>query len=656
MTRREFAAIGAAAIPAARAQSPQENWRDQGILALERSPGAKLHNVPVRAVTMAEGFWTPRRRVNLERSIPTLLRLLEEHGIVDNFRRLSGRKNVPRRGPLYTDSDLYKWMEAVAFVLQSGEDAGLRRTFDSLTDEILATQDANGYINTYWSGERTAERFTRMDGGHELYCLGHMLQAAIAYYRATGDRRLLDGGIKFVDYLTRDFGPTKRPLLTGHPEFELAVIELYRVTREQRHLDLAGYLLTGDGQRLKLTRQQMVYMFSGRPLTSRTRLEGHAVRAMYACSGATDYYLETGDAQYWKTLDLLWNDMVSGKMYITGGVGSRSEGEAFGEKYELPNARAYTESCAAIGSMVWNWRLLAATGESKHVDVIERALYNGINSGMSLEGTLYNYRNPLERMPDDKVRNPWYDTTCCPPNLERILASLPGYFYSTSREGIYVNLYHPNELDWRLEDGSRLKLTQKTNYPWDGSVEISVAPATPAEFTLFLRIPEWSLSTKVELNGRPAPGAVAAGRYFAVKRRWQAGDRVTLAFDMTPRLMTANPRLADDTGKVAVERGPLLYCLEALDQKGLSSLSEVSLPVGSEPAKGFSAEVRRGFLGGMTVLKHDGRVSAANPVSPLYEPLSWKPARPVELTFIPYYAFANREPTHMIVWVPYSRA
>jgi uncharacterized protein len=656
MTRREFAATAAVAVPATHAQPFQIDWRDQGILGLERSPRARLRNVPVRAVTLGDGFWAPRRRVNAERSIPTLFQLLEEHGIVDNFRRLSGRKDVARRGPLYTDSDLYKWMESVAFVLGSGDDAGLRRTFDRLTGEILATQDANGYINTYWSGERAAERFQRMEGGHELYCLGHMLQAAIAYYRATGNTSLLDGGIKFVNYLTRDFGPNRRPLLTGHPEFEMAVIELFRVTRDQRYLDLAGYLLTGDGERLKLSRQQMVYMFSGSPFTARTRLEGHAVRAMYACAGATDYYMETGDPQYWKTIGSLWDDLVTGKTYITGGVGARSEGEAFGEKYELPNARAYTESCAAIGSMMWNWRLVAATGESKHVDVIERALYNGINSGMSLDGTLYNYRNPLERLPDDKVRNAWYNTTCCPPNLERIFASLPGYFYSTGREGVYVHLYHSSQLAWRLEDGTPIKLEQKTNYPWEGDVEIMVSPGSPADFSLFVRVPAWSRSTKVTVNGQTAPGAATPGQYFAVRRRWQAGDRVTVAFDMTPRLMTGHPELAEDTSKAAVERGPLVYCLEALDQQGLTSLSGVSLPVGADPAKGFTAQFRHDLLGGMLVLKHDGRVSDVSPASALYEPLTWKTSRPVELTFIPYYAFANREATHMLVWVPYFRA
>ena len=253
------------------------------------------------------------------------------------------------------------------------------------------------------------------------------------------------------------------------------------------------------------------------------------------------------------------------------------------------------------------------------------------------------------------MRNPWYTTTCCPPNLERTLAALPGYFYSTSREGVYVHLYHSSEMAWRLEGGAPLKLTQKTNYPWDGDVEITVSPSSPAEFSLFLRVPGWSGSSQVAVNGRTADGTVTPGRYFTIRRRWQAGDRVTLSFDMTPRFTTANPQLADNTAKAAVERGPLVYCLEALDQKGLSSLSGVSLPLGADLAKGFHAEFRRDLLGGVMVLQHDGRVSDVSPGNALYEPLTWKPSRSIDLTFIPYYAFANREATHMIVWAPYFR-
>jgi DUF1680 family protein len=528
MTRREMIGSGIALVPVLRAQAPR--GRAGGILCLDQSPYAKLRNIPVRAVKMGDGFWAPRRKVNVEKSIPTLLELLEEHGAVDNFRRLTGRTRAARRGPRYTDSDVYKWMEAAAFVLQSGDDPQLRAAFDRLAGEILAAQEPSGYLNTYFVDERVANRFKQMVGGHELYCLGHLLQAAIAYYRATGGRRLLDGGIKFVDYLCRDFGPTKQPLLTGHPELEMALVELYRTTGERRYLELAGYLLQGDGERLKLTREQLVYLFSGKPFVSRTRLEGHAVRAMYACCGATDYYMETGDAGYWRTLELLWNDMAGRKMYITGGVGSRAEGEAFGEAYELPNVSAYTESCAAIGNLMWNWRMLAATGAARYTDVIERALYNGVNSGLSLEGSLYCYRNPLELAgdPEDKIRNPWYDTTCCPPNLERILASLPGYMYSTSPDGLYVHLYHSSELDWALQNGAKLKVTQKTNYPWEGKVEIGVDPAAAGEFTVFVRVPGW---TRGPGSGRarrvlPNPPPLAGGRPHRARfRHERAADR-----------------------------------------------------------------------------------------------------------------------------------
>jgi hypothetical protein len=318
-------------------------WREQGVLHLANSPRTRRHSIPVRAVKMGDGFWSARMRSNVERSIPTMFRLLEKHGVVDNFRRSSGRKPVARKGPLYTDSDLYKWIEAAAFVLQSEDRPELRATVDRMIDEILAAQEPSGYLNTWYAGERAKLRFAEMRRGHELYCLGHLLQAAIAYWRATGDRRLLDGAVRFVDYLIRDFGPGKRPLLAGHPEFELAVIELYRITGDRRHLELGRYPLSGvERERLELTAREVLYLFSGAAFTSRTALEGHAVRAMYAASGATDYYLETGDG------------LTAGKMYLTGGVGSRAQGEAFGHAYELPNRDAYTESRAAIGNMTWN--------------------------------------------------------------------------------------------------------------------------------------------------------------------------------------------------------------------------------------------------------------------------------------------------------------
>jgi hypothetical protein len=489
-----------------------------------------------------------------------------------------------------------------------------------------------------------------------------MIQGAIAYYRATGDRTLLDAGMRFVDgYLLPNFGPgpDKRPILSGHPEIELALIELYRTTGDKRYLEFAGYILQGD-DRIKLPQDGYVYHFSGIPFTSRTHLEGHAVRAMYACCGATDYYLETGDQSYGRTLNVLWEDLVSSQMYVTGGVGARSEGEAFGDSYELPNFTAYGESCAAIGNMMWNWRMLAATGDAKFADVIERALYNGINSGMSLDGTMYCYRNPLGFDPSggDQIRNPWYDTTCCPPNLERTFASLPGYFYSTSKDGLYVHLYGNSQLDWHLEDGTGLKVVQKTNYPWDGAADIIVTPVKPTEFTFYLRVPAWSEGTQVSINGKPVSGATP-GKYLALQRRWSSGDVINLKFGMTPQVIEANPRVVDDYGRVAVQRGPLVYCLEQLDQPDGVAIFDVSLDMRQEASSKFREEFNNDLLGGIVVLKHIGAVSVkSNLHSSLYRPYTAEApkARQVELRFVPYYAWANRAATPMQVWTPILRA
>jgi hypothetical protein len=639
------------------AETADQPWKSQGIIHVSSSPYAKLHSVPVRAVKMGEGFWAARMRTNVEQSIPSMLQLLEEHGVLDNFRRLVGRKDTPRKGPVYTDSDIYKWMEAVAFVLQSGDEPKLRATLDSLIDEVLAAQEPSGYLNTFYVDEKKSKRFAEMQWSHELYCLGHLLQAAIAYYRATGNRKLLDGGIKYANYLAENFGPQKRPALTGHPELEMALVELYRTTGERRFLDFAGYLLSGvERERLKLTDDALKYMFSGKPFTSRTEFEGHAVRAMYASSGATDYYLETGDPAYRQTLETLWRDMVNRKMYITGGVGSRSEGEAFGEAYELPNAQAYTESCAAIGNLMWNWRMLAASGEARFTDVIERALYNGINSGMSLDGKLYCYRNPLEST-GERIRNPWYDTTCCPPNLERTFAALPGYLYSTSAEGVYLHLYHNSTLDWHLENGTGLRLSQETDYPWGDTITVVVSPATPAEFTVFLRIPGWTTHASVTVNGEVAPGEPTSGEYFPVRRQWKAGDTIRMVFDMSPRLTVANSRVRENAGRVAVERGPLVYCLEQFDQSGVGSIFDMSLVVGREPGKEFITEFKPDLLGGILTLRHNGIVTtkplADEPLYQRFDRATRRAGRAVELTFIPYYAWANRGPAAMEVWVPY---
>ncbi len=633
------------------------DWKDQGIENLAKSPHAKLRDIPVHAVTITGGFWGQRREINATRSIPTMHDLLEANGRMNNFRRLVGKSSAAQSGPVYSDSDVYKWTEAVGLVLQSGDRPELRAMADKIIDEVVAIQEPSGYLNTYYQDDRKALRMTpqTQTTGHELYNIGHMLQGAIAYYRATGDRRLVDAGIRFVnDFLIPNYGPApKKPIVSGHPEIEMGLVELYRITGDKGQLDLAGYILRGD-KRIELPERRTIYMFSGTPFTERTKMQGHAVRAMYACCGATDYYMETGDPTYLQTLNRLWNDMTTTKMYVTGGVGSRADGEAFGDAYELPNFRAYGESCAAIGNMMWNWRMLAVTGDAKFTDVIERALYNGINSGMSLDGTLYCYRNPLAFDPStgDKIRNTWYDTTCCPPNLERTFGSLPGYFYSTSADGIYAHLYDNSELNWRLENGVGLKVTQKTNYPWEGSVELTVTPAEASEFTFFLRIPGWADHAQVSVNSKALSG-VTPGEYLPIRRQWSAGDLVQVKLEVVPQVIEANPRVADDTGRIAIQRGPLIYCLEEIDQPTGVSLNDVAVNPGRHPAEQFQSEFRSDLLGGMVVLHHTGAVyereASEKSLYSRYGTESTK-FRKIPLTFIPYYSWANRQATAMQVW------
>jgi DUF1680 family protein len=678
ISRREFvgSAISAATVSAmpfktllnfrmlSAAEGSAPAWKDEGVLFLNKSPFAKLHNIPVHAVTIGSGFWGARRETNVNKSIPSMEKLLEANGRMDNYLRLVGKSAAPQKGPYYSDSDVYKWTEAVGFALQSGDIPQLRALTEKLIAEVVAVQEASGYLNTYYVEDRAKNRMNQdaQRVGHELYNLGHMIQGAIAFYRGTGDRTLLDASIRFVDgYLLPAFGraPDKKPIFSGHPEIEMALIELYRTTGDKRHLDLAGYILEGD-DRMKFQRRAYVYHFSGIPFTSRTQLEGHAVRAMYACCGATDYYLETGDPAYWKTLGTLWEDLRTSQMYVNGGVGARSEGEAFGDSYELPNFTAYGESCAAIGNMMWNWRMLAATGEAKYTDIIERALYNGINSGMSLDGALYCYRNPLAFNPtaDDQIRNPWYDTTCCPPNLERTFASLPGYFYSTSKDGLYLHLYDNSHLDWHLEDGTVLKVTQKTKFPWEGSAEITVTPAKATEFIFYLRIPAWSDATQVTVNGKAVSG-VTPGQYLPLRRTWSPGDVINVKFDMTPQVLEANPRVVDDYGRGAVQRGPLVYCLEQLDQPAGVPLFDVSLDLSKKQSSQFSDEYQGDLLEGIVIVKHGGVVrEQSSSQQQLYSRYSGDPpkTRQVELKFIPYYAWANRTPSPMQVWTPILKA
>lgn len=611
-------------------KSAPAGWQDAGVVETTHSPYAKLNPVPVRAVKMQTGFWKTRMDVNREVSIPKLYDLLEEHGVLDNLRRLSGKRNVERRGAFWTDSDLAKWMEAAAFVLQTTDDPKIKKLLDDAIGDLVAIQCDDGYLNSFFTEESGNQRFRNLTVEHELYCAGHLFQAAVADYRATGDLKFLNAAVRYADYLTSAFGPEKIVTPDGHPEVEMALVELYRTTGNADYLDLTGFFL------------------SVQKFNEKSSIEGHAVRAGYLASGAADYYLETGDAQVKEALERLWTDMTGSKMYITGGIGSRYESEAFGWPYELPNERAYAETCGAIANIFWNWRMLAIDGECRFADVMELCLYNGFLSGVGLNGGEYFYMNPLACYRDYQ-RVPWFGCTCCPTNAVRVIASLPGYMYSTSKKGIWVHLYDNSKLDWRLDDGLKVSIEQKTNYPWDGDVEITVSPEKSDKFTLFLRVPTWCGNASVSVNGRPPLGA-APGEYMQIERMWNPGDSVHLKLEMPVCLMEADPRVREDAGSVAIQRGPIIYCLESPDNHGVP-IRDAQIPADG----GAEHEFEPHLLGGVTVIRQQGMYDAPDQDrGPLYRCLDSVrlEVKEKELRAIPYYAWANRGPSHMKVWIP----
>jgi len=631
------------------------NWRNEGVIYLDHSLNARLHTVPLQAVHLGDGFWAARRKVVTERGLPLMLSALEAHGVIDNFRRLSGRKNVPRKGPLSSDADLYGWIEAASWAIASNETPPaskmeLQNEVDSLISDIAAAQDPSGYLNTYFVGDKAHQRFTDLPHSYESYCLAHLIDAGIAYFRATGNRSLLDVAIRFADYLVNNFGPTKRPLIAAHPDLETALVELYRTTGQSKYLEFTQYLFSGiERDRLKLRDSDIRYSFSVRPFTSHTELEGPPVTALYAAAAATDYFAESGDPAYKKTLDALWTDLTMRKISITGGIGSPSEG--LGDAFESSHQPASTTPCTAIPNVMWNFRMLTLTGEARYADLLERALYNGANSGMSLSGTSYCDRNPAASN-GERWRNGANEGACCGLALQRLFQVLPDYIYALSRDGVYVTLYHNSELDWHLEDGSGIQLLQMTSYPWGGDVQLTVNPQRTENFVVYLRWPGWAPSANLAVNGVPVPLSNAQrGTYVPISRTWKRGDTIQLSFPLQPLIMAANPRLVSLYGRGALMRGPLVYALEQIDQNNVS-LNELFLRTRAP----ILTEWKREMLGGITVLKVPGYAAERNSGDePLYEPLSAsinRSRRPVLLTLIPYYATANRESTAMEVWIP----
>ena len=625
-----------------------------------RSPYARLGPLPLTDVRLSDGFWEPRRRVNREGTLPSQYRHLEETGRLDNFRKASGKMEGRFEGIYFNDSDVYKWLEAAAWSLATDPDPGLAKMVDAAVTEIEDAQEPDGYLDTYFTFERADERWTNFDL-HEMYCAGHLFQAAVAHFRATGSERLLDVAARFADHICVTFGPEeagKRRAVDGHEQIEMALVELFRATGDRRYLEQAVFFVDARGRGLlgrPYGQHDPSYSQDHKPFREQDEVVGHAVRALYLYSGAADAYAETGEEALLEALHSLWGNMTGRRMYVSGGLGSRHEGEAFGEDFELPNGRAYAETCAAIGGVMWNWRMLMLEGDARYADLIEHTLYNAVLPGVSLDGAHYFYENPLE---DDGThrRQPWFGCACCPPNVARLLASLPNYFYGASDDAVWVHLYAEGSAEVRLDGDRPVRLRQRTAYPWSGEVEVEVDGE--GEFAVMLRVPSWcEEGASIEVNGEPFAGQPSPGSYAEIRRDWQPGDAVRLSLPMPVRRVEAHPYVAENAGRVALMRGPVLYCVEGADNPGPDP-RDLRLPEGAR----FTEEFRPGLLGGVVVLTGEAEVSSpeegwdgrlyrtATPgATPGAGPAS--PAGSAKLTAVPYHAWANREPGSMRVWI-----
>lgn len=621
------------------------------VVDLSRSPHAVLHPVPLSAVQIQDAFWAPRLTLNREATLPSQLRHCEETGRIDNFRRAAGKKQGDFQGIYFNDSDVYKLAEAMAYSLATHPDSKLDADLEAVIADIAAAQDPDGYLNTYFMFEKSSERFKNLRDMHEIYCAGHLIQAAVAHYRATGKTTFLQIATRLADHLDANFGPEGRSGACGHEEAEMALAELYRATNERRYLTLAQRMIDARGQTPPVLSGSQ-YHQDHLPFSQQAEFVGHAVRHLYLVCGATDVVAETGNADYRQALSRLWDDLTQCKMYVTGGAGSRWEGEAFGAAYELPNGRAYTETCAAIGSVMWNWRMLQLTGDSKFADLMETTLYNGVLAGLSLDGQSYFYQNPLADRGKHR-REAWFGCACCPPNVARLLASLPGYVASVDEESASVHLYAAGTAILTTGNGGQLTLTQRTRYPWDGSIEIEVSKVEGPVKSLRLRIPWWAEGAQLSVGGQAIEQAagVEAGSYATVDLRGHRAVTIHLTLPMAVERTEAHPHVLGNLGRVALRRGPLVYCIEQADHLE-ADVWDILLPDDSA----FTLEHRADLLGGVTVLHApalatdsaawDGALYAP------HHPPQVGDMRPVTLTAIPYYAWANREPGPMQVWIP----
>ncbi|MDF2738873.1 MAG: hypothetical protein K0S88_239 [Actinomycetia bacterium] len=598
---------------------------------------------------IVDGFLAERQRVNREATIPHGFEQLGRAGPLDNLRLAAGgdgryRARADTSGATFPflDSDVYKWLEAVGWELGRGPDPGLAAAADQAIALVAAAQRPDGYLNSYVQVVGDGVPYRDLAWGHELYCVGHLIQAAVAWQRALGDDRLLAVAARAADKVERDLGPGGREGVDGHPNIEMALVELTRVTGDRRYLALAARLLDLRGRGLLGEgRFGAAYWQDHLPVREAATVAGHAVRQLYLDCGVVDVAVELGDDALLAAARRRFEEMAATRTYLTGGLGSRHRDEAFGDPFELPPDQAYAETCAAIASVMLGWRLLLATGEPGYADAVERALYNGVLPGVSLSGTRFFYVNPLQRRthrawepPGHGERAPWYPCACCPPNLMRLLSSWQQYLASSDEDGVQLHQYASADLEAEVAGGP-VRLSVRTGYPWDGRVTVEVTQAPARPWTLSLRVPGWSRSAT--LSGPAGAGPRSAGPGAAeLSRRWAVGDTVTLELDLPVRVTEPDPRVDAVRGCVAVERGPLVYCLESADLPPGTELEALRWDPGREPAAAPRPDLGEAVVG-ITV--------------PLVGPGPDGPAA-LSAGAVPYFAWANRGAGAMRVWIP----
>ena len=624
--------------------------------------------VPFTCVSLDDGFWASRQRVNRTVTIPAAYRHCLETGRVDAF-RLGWRPGMPDPPHIFWDSDVAKWLEAACYTLSTHPDPPLRGQVDGLVRLICDSQQADGYLNSHFTVVESEKRWTNLRDWHELYCAGHLMEAAVAHHMATGARQLLDAMCRYADYIASVFGPGEGMVrgYPGHEEIELALAKLYRVTGQQRYLALSRFFIDergrspshfveearGRGEERPRTGRRLEYWQAHCPVREQTEAVGHAVRAMYLYCGMADIAAETGDVALIEACERLFRNVTGRRMYVTGGIGSTGQGERFTRDYDLPNESAYAETCAAIGLVFWTHRLLQLDCNSLYADVMERALYNGAISGVSLDGERFFYVNPLavHRGPgDDEAserhtgrRQGWFGCACCPPNIARLIASMGQYLYSVSDSDLAVHLFAAGTASVAI-CGRQIDIRQETDYPWDGRVRVTVTPAEGTEFGLRLRLPGWCRDASLSVNGHPCEFERVNG-YARIVRTWQPGDEVELTLRMPVERVYAHPDVRAASGRVALQRGPIVYCLEGADNG--PALERICLP--RDAALGAVKEPE--LLGGVTVLRGQAvRAVPAGDGRPLY---TAHPTRtePVPVNAVPYCVWENREPGDMLVWL-----